>query len=202
MEHLFSPCTRLQDVLDDDWVNDFENVNELNLDISTDELLSAERAFTYADLYAMIENENTVAWLTPHTAVMHVYGKVAHVWGQMDGSCYLCFSVDGKEMNAFARSHEHLLEICDVVLRLLAASVAHSVILRKKRYRDRALINATSLEYLMEQCQSLKLLSLHHLEINENHCRVLGTYSRPGLEVELRYSAESQALQPKHWQRS
>jgi hypothetical protein len=30
-------------------------LQELDLDVSTEELLSAERAFTYADLYAMLE---------------------------------------------------------------------------------------------------------------------------------------------------
>jgi hypothetical protein len=38
----------------------------LNLDVSTDEVLSAETAFTYADSYAMLANENAVVWLTPH----------------------------------------------------------------------------------------------------------------------------------------
>jgi hypothetical protein len=187
MEHLFSPCTRLQDMLEDERGHDFDNVNELNLDISTEELLSAERAFTYADLYAMLENGKTVAWLTPHTAVVRVDGEGACYWGELRDACYLCFSVDGKAITAFARSHEHLLEICDVVLRLLAASVAHSVILYQWISRDRALINATSLEYVMEQCQSLKLLSLHDLALDENHCRVLGTYSRSGLEIELEH---------------
>jgi hypothetical protein len=37
----------------------------------------------------------------------------------------------------------------------------------------------------MEQCQSLKVLSLANLEMDENYCRVLGTYSRPGLEIVL-----------------
>jgi hypothetical protein len=36
----------------------------------------------------------------------------------------------------------------------------------------------------MEQCQSLNELSLYGLEIDENLCRVLGDYSRPGLEIE------------------
>jgi hypothetical protein len=35
----------------------------------------------------------------------------------------------------------------------------------------------------MEQCQSLKVLTLMHLEMDENHCRVLGAYSRPDLEI-------------------
>jgi hypothetical protein len=183
MEHLFSPCARLFDLLEDEWYDYDETIKELNLDVSTQELLSAQRAFTYADLYAMLENGNTVVWLTPHTAAVRVDRAGSYAWGQLDESCYFSFSVDGKEINAFGRSHEHLLEICDVVLRLLAASVAQSVILVKSR--DGASINATSLEYLMEQCQSLICLSLHHLEMNENHCRVLGTYSRPGLKIEL-----------------
>jgi hypothetical protein len=38
----------------------------------------------------------------------------------------------------------------------------------------------------MEKCQSLKSLLLHKLlEIDENHCRVLGDYSRPGLVIVL-----------------
>jgi hypothetical protein len=37
----------------------------------------------------------------------------------------------------------------------------------------------------MEQCQSLKTLTLKCLEMDENHCRLLGAYSRPGLEIEL-----------------
>jgi hypothetical protein len=37
----------------------------------------------------------------------------------------------------------------------------------------------------MEQCQSLKLLKLADLRMNESHCRVLGDYSRPGLEIVL-----------------
>jgi hypothetical protein len=119
-----------------------ELLEELNLDVSTEELLSAERAFTYADLYAMLENEKTVAWLTPHAAVVQVYGRGVHSWGQLDESCQVFFSADGKEMVALARSHEHLLEICDVVLdvvlRLLTASVVHSVLLRGMRSRDAA----------------------------------------------------------------
>jgi hypothetical protein len=83
-------------------------------------------------------------------------------------------------------SHEHLLEICDVLLRLLAASVVHSVILRKRSSRDGYLsINAPTLAYLMEKCQTLNFLSLQDLALDENHCRLLGAYSRPGLEIKL-----------------
>jgi hypothetical protein len=48
-----------------------ELMREFNLDVSTKELLSAERAFTYADLYATLGNGYTVLWLTPHAAVVH-----------------------------------------------------------------------------------------------------------------------------------
>jgi hypothetical protein len=47
------------------------------------------------------------------------------------------------------------------------------------------LINAPALGYLLEQCQSLKSLKLRQLTLDENHCHVLGGYSRPGLEIVL-----------------
>jgi hypothetical protein len=95
------------------------------------------------------------------------------------------FTVDGgKGIVALARSPEHLFEICQVVLRLLAASVIHSVILSKRGFRDG---DATSLAYLMEQCQSLKVLKLINLEMDESHCRVLGAYSRPDLDIKLEF---------------
>jgi hypothetical protein len=80
MDHLFSPCTRLHDILESQFsvevlrYNRAERLQELNLNVSTEELLSAERAFTYADLYAMLGNQNTFAWLTPHAAVVPVDG--------------------------------------------------------------------------------------------------------------------------------
>jgi hypothetical protein len=37
----------------------------------------------------------------------------------------------------------------------------------------------------MEQCQSLKVLELRNLEMDEHNCRVLGAYSRPDLEIAL-----------------
>jgi hypothetical protein len=177
-----------------------ELLKELNLDVSTGELLSAERAFTYADLHATLESKKTVVWITPHVALVRESGS--WTWmnhcEQLEMSCGFLFDADGKGMVALARSNEHLLEICDVVLRLLAASVAHLAILCQRSSRDGESINATSLEYLMEQCQSLKDLSLVHLDMHENHCRVLGTYSRPGLKIELSYcriaGAASEAL--------
>jgi hypothetical protein len=75
MERLFSPCTRYRDKaesqgrLEEFRVHNFENVKDPSLDVSTEEFLSAQRAFTYADLYAMLENGATIAWFTPRTSV-------------------------------------------------------------------------------------------------------------------------------------
>jgi hypothetical protein len=98
MEHLFSPCTRYRDIAEsqegrleefEDFPEelalaelflhrdngiDFEPLQELNLDVSIEDFLSAERAFTYADLYDMAGNLDTIAWLTPHTAVFRGNG--------------------------------------------------------------------------------------------------------------------------------
>jgi hypothetical protein len=163
------------------------HLQELKLDISTEELLSAERAFTYVDLYAMLGNQNTILWLTTRAAVARggIRASDRMFWIQQDNSCHFIFCADGKDMFALARSPQHLLEICDVVLRLLAASVVHSLILHSLSYRDGALINAPTLAYLMEQGQSLKVLKLSRMPLDEDHCRVLGAYSRPGLEIKL-----------------
>jgi hypothetical protein len=64
MERLFSPCTRHRDALLREGVPSRPLLQELNLDVSLEELLSAERAFTYADLYAIFENEKTVITLS------------------------------------------------------------------------------------------------------------------------------------------
>jgi hypothetical protein len=182
MERLFSPCTRGR--LQAFRRGHTEPFQELNLDVSTEELLSAERALTYVDLYAMSGNEETIAWLTPHAVVARESKKVVHYLNQ---SNRFSFSADGKDMVALARSPEHLLEICDVILRLLARSVVQSVILHSWATLLGAgvFISAPTLAYLMEHCPNLKLLSLHDLEMDENHCHVLGAYSRPDLEIEL-----------------
>jgi hypothetical protein len=191
MERLFSPCTRLHDILESQGdLEEFrglhpERLQELNLDVSTEELLSAEKAFTYVDLYATIGSGETVAWLTPHAAVMRADGIAMDCWEQLDESFSFCLSADGKQIVAVAHSSEHLLEIVDVVIRLLAVSVAHSVSLSHWRSLDFTSINTPSLAYLMEQCQSLKVLSFNQLKMDEEHCRVLGASSRPGLEIEL-----------------
>jgi hypothetical protein len=110
MERLFSPCTRLE--RRNGFLRRFRRhpeLQELNLDVSTEELLSAERAFTYADLYATLGNINTVVWLTPHAAVARQVGSAVNAWEQLDESYHFSFTADGKEINAFAFSPEHLL---------------------------------------------------------------------------------------------
>jgi hypothetical protein len=186
MEHLFSPCTRYRNLLQSRGCRgSHEWSQERNLDVSTEEFLSVECAFTYADLYAMLGNENTLAWLTQHAAVAREGERAVHSWRQVDESCRFRFNADGNVIHAYALSPQYLLEICDVVVRLLAASVVYSVRLDNRRYYDGVLINAPVLAHLMEQCQSLKVLSLEDREMDENHCRVLGAYSRPDLEIEL-----------------
>jgi hypothetical protein len=183
MRRLFSPCTRLHDILESqgrlEVVRDGhfapELVQELNLDVSTEEFLSSEIAFTYADLYAMLGGIETVAWLTPHATVARESGLALDAWDQVYESCSFGFRVDGTKVVALARSPEHLLEICDIVLRLLAGSGVHSAVLYNWSSHD-LFIGAPTLAYLMEQCQSLKFLSLNSLVMDEDHCHVLGTY--------------------------
>jgi hypothetical protein len=192
MECLFSPCTRFRDILESQGhlerlrIHGCEQIPEVNLDVSTEELLSAERSFTYADLYAMSGNGDTVAWLTPHAAIVRRDGTAEHAWCQLDESCGFHFRADGKDIVVVALSPEHLLELSGVVLRLLSVSVVHEVDIDNNwSNTDGELINAPALAYLMEQRQSLKVLKLKVLEMDENHCRVLGDYSRPGLEIVL-----------------
>jgi hypothetical protein len=45
----------------------------------------------------------------------------------------------------------------------------------------------------MEQCQSLKALTLRDLDMDEEHCRVLGAFSRPDLEIALAYCKQTSA---------
>jgi hypothetical protein len=112
--------------------------------------------------------------------------RVEFTWVQLDESCCFRFNADGKDMVVGAFSPQHLLEICDVVLRLLAVIAVHSVRLQKWSAWDAfALIHAPSLAYMLEQCQSLKDFTLISLEMDENLCRVLGAYSRPDLEIDM-----------------
>jgi hypothetical protein len=204
MEHLFTPCTpRLPDMIDDiveldehhdctsryDMPNwNFDTTTELNLDVSTEAFLShaTRRGFAYKDLFAMLANEDIVMWLTPNACVTSVEGLEMEYWDLNDHVRHFCFSADGKRLVALASSFDHLVEICDIVVRLLAVSPVNRVILENLISLD-VLITAPTLAYLMEQCQSLKFLSLENLEMDENHYRVLGAYSRPDLEIELNH---------------
>jgi hypothetical protein len=75
MEHLFSPCTSFLDLLEyeDQLKEEFrgrpELLQKLNMDVSINKFLDAERGFTYSDLHALPVDEYTVLWLTPHAAV-------------------------------------------------------------------------------------------------------------------------------------
>jgi hypothetical protein len=91
-----------------------ESFQELNLNVSTEELLSSERAFTYTDMSAMLESGRTVAWLTPHAAIVRNGGLAVLAWDQqLDGSYHYCFNADGKDIIFFiGRSPEHLFFDC------------------------------------------------------------------------------------------
>jgi hypothetical protein len=82
-------------------------------------------------------------------------------------------NVDGKAIHVLARSSEAFSDIGDVVLRLLAASVVHSLEFFDTCLGD-ASANATSLAYLMEQCQGLKSLTLGSILLDEDCIRALG----------------------------
>jgi hypothetical protein len=70
MVRLFSPSTRYQDIIEGyGHLEEFRALQEVKLDASIEELLSADRAFTYTDLCAMLGDETTVAGLTPHAGV-------------------------------------------------------------------------------------------------------------------------------------
>jgi hypothetical protein len=192
MERVFSPCTRLYDLIenqgdiDEEMRDDLHFIEERILNVSTQEFRSADLGFRYADLHTMLDggDKSTMLWFTPNAAVFRD-SAIANISSVFAGNDYsFSFSANGELIYAAARSSEHLLELCDVVLRLLAASVVQSV--RLSDFSPPFLSDAPNLEYLMEQCQSLKVLSLEHLRMDENHCRVLGDVSRPDLEIELK----------------
>jgi hypothetical protein len=105
MERLFSPSTRFHDILDrqgrlEEFLRGHPGgLQELNLNVSTEEILSAERAFTYADVYAILGNHNTVAWLTPHAAVVTASGR-----GIICCDYRFRLNADGNEMYVLACS--------------------------------------------------------------------------------------------------
>ena len=83
MERLFSPSTHIHDILQRRGrPRPPESLQELNLDASTERFWGDERGFTYAELYAILGNGETVAWLTPHAAI-----------GRIDGSAAMLFEI-------------------------------------------------------------------------------------------------------------
>jgi hypothetical protein len=64
-----------------------------------------------------------------------------------------------------------------------------------------AFFNSPSFTYLMEQCQIRKALTLERIALDEEHCRVFGDFSKPGLEIELRYCRIT-GVQPQYRLRS
>jgi hypothetical protein len=64
-------------------------------------------------------------------------------------------------------------------------SAARSALFESWECDEYSIISPPSLIYLLKQCQSLKLLSLKDLKMDENDFRVLGAYSRPDLEINL-----------------
>jgi hypothetical protein len=181
MEGLFSPCTRYG-------LQEFRGaLPELKLDVSTKKLLSAKRAFTYADLYAMLGTEDTAAWLTPQGYVVRADGRASSTLCYLHSNYYrLRFSVDGQQISAVARSSELLAEIVDVVSRLLIADVSEVYELVLKFVSNELFFNAAIFAHLVRQCQSLKALTLDSISIDEEHYRVLGNISKAGLEIELK----------------
>jgi hypothetical protein len=192
MERLFSPCTRLYDSYKDQGSREnYRNrhLREVNLDVSTEVLLSAERAFTYADLYAMLCKRNTIAWLTPHAVVLSGY-EGAHLYlrsSHLQEVYSFQVNVNGKNIHALTHSSAAFSEIFDVVRRLLLADVSqvHELDVTYYHHNDETFFNAAALASLMEQCQSLTALKLEKVALDEDHFRALGAFWKPGLEIEL-----------------
>jgi hypothetical protein len=153
------------------------------MDVSTEELLSVERAFTYADLCTMLENEDTIAWLTPQAFVVHSDGRATSL---RSNYCRFELNVDSQKLTAMALSPDALLAIVDVVSRLLMADVSEVYELELRCVAIGQLFNAPIFAHLVPQCQSLKALTLVNISLDEEHCRVLGYCSKPGLEIELK----------------
>jgi hypothetical protein len=192
MERLFSPCTRLYDSLESQADRDtfrYIRFREVNLDVSTEVLLSAKRAFKYVDLHAMLSKRKIIAWLTPHAAVVsgYVRDRLRNLY--LPGFHSFQVSVNGKEIHAFVLTPSSVAfsEIVDVVRRLLLADVrkVYELDFQYSRQSLDSFFSAASLAYLMEQCQSLKALKLERVFLELDHFRVLGDFSKPGLEIEL-----------------
>jgi hypothetical protein len=138
----------------------------------------------------MLGNQNTVLWLTPHTAVTPKDGHAIFWYDvRFSFSYYYRFSfiVDGQHISAMARSSQALSEIVDVVRRLLLTNAreVRELELTNVDHSSDVFFNAPSFAYLVEQCQSLKYLTLSGIDLDEDHIRVLGAYSRPDIKIKL-----------------
>jgi hypothetical protein len=135
----------------------------------------------------MLCNRKLIAWLTPHAAVVSEYGRANFRNCHLQDFYFFRVNVNGKEIHALTQSSGAFSEICDVFRRLLLADVreVHELDLRYYSHRDETFFDAATLAYLVDQCQSLKALKLEKVALDENHFRVLGDFSKPGLIIEL-----------------
>jgi hypothetical protein len=109
MEYLISSCPRFRDLLKSQGGLEkcrylIELSQELNLNVSTEEFLSADRAFTYADLYVVLVNPNKVLWLTPHAAVVSTDGFANNYSEFVRDDYKFTWNVDCKAISALASS--------------------------------------------------------------------------------------------------
>jgi hypothetical protein len=113
--------------------------------------------------------------LTPHSAVARERENVVDFWGALDSR----LGSLPRALIGNLRCH------CSIAGNNKRRS---SITVQDKWENDdynAALLSAPTLTYLMEHCQNLKALTLQHLALGENHCRVLDVYSRPTLEIVL-----------------
>jgi hypothetical protein len=165
-------------------------IQELGLDVSTEDCLSAERAFTYSDLHAMLGNEDTVVWLTPNAVVFPECVERLLSVIQREHAFIFCFSADGdgKGIYVAAFSFAALSEIGDVFRRLLLADAreVNELELTKVGLFGGDNFSAPIFAYLAERYQSLRSVKLEGLVLDEDDIRVLGDISRPDLEIDLK----------------
>jgi hypothetical protein len=127
MEHLFSPCNRLRDLVEsrahlEDYsdLDDIDSLQELDLDVSTEEFRSVKDA-TYADLYAMLEKHRYGLVVDTYALIREV--GLRHSVGLEDDYIFRC-GTDGETIWLVLRGRLDL-RCC---FRLLAASAVHSVV--------------------------------------------------------------------------
>jgi hypothetical protein len=138
----------------------------------------------------MLSNRKTIAWLTPHAAVLSGYEREQFRISYEQHYYSFLYHVNDKYIHALTLSPAALLETFDVVSRLLLADMREVCELDLKYSHGgesgAMFLNAATLACLMEQCQSLKTLRLENVALDEDHFRVLGEFSKPGLEIELK----------------